>query len=59
MQLLIQSAMVFFGTLLVAGLLALAEPRVTTVAGPRHNEVAPAVLLADTAVAPATAQPQR
>jgi hypothetical protein len=59
MQLLIQSAIVFFGTLLVAGLLALAESQPTTLAAAAHHDAAPAVLLADTAVAPAAPQAQR
>ena len=56
MQLLIQSAMIFFGTLFAAGLLALAEPQVTTTARLMHKDAAPPVLLADTAAAP---RPQR
>lgn len=58
MTLLIRSAMVFFGTLFAAGLLALAEPLIT--AHMPGESAAPAVQLAAAVAAPATtAQPQR
>jgi hypothetical protein len=59
MKLLIRSAMIFFGTLLAAGLLALAEPQAPVVAAV-HDAAAPAVLLAGIPAAPpASMQPQR
>lgn len=59
MKLLIQSAVVFFGTLFAAGLLALADPLITPGVSTTKAS-APAVLLARVPAAQATAaQPQR